>query len=396
MQQKILLVDDEPKVLSALQRELTSYQFTEILTANSGMEALDILRQQKDVAVIVSDYRMPGLDGISFLMEAQEICPDATRMILSGVADLEMATNSINLGQVFRLLIKPCPTDSFINSIKAGLRQYELITSEHDLLQNTLKGSIKILTDLLSAISPDSFSQANRISSFTRKFAQELHLPNAWELELAGALCRIGCVTIPPEVIDSWMKGKYLDPNQFKMMDSVGKIGNYFLRNIPRLEKIAEGILFQSTPFEPTKKQENQISGSDIPLISRILKIVIDYDRFLAFDQNSKAALTRMLNQANEYDPELMRVFREQVLTTKTEKDASSASDSPLTEVTFDNVKNGMVIMANVFDNKGRMLISKGTVVTEILQLRLANYCRVYGLDQPLLVKKLDAPDNQN
>ena len=396
MNQKILLVDDEPKVLSALQRELTSHQFNEILTANSGMEALEILRQHIDVAVIVSDYRMPGLDGISFLIEAQEICPDATRMILSGVADLEMATNSINLGQVFRLLIKPCPSDSFINSIKAGLRQNELITSERDLLQNTLKGSIKILTDLLSAISPDSFSQANRISSLTRKFAQELNLPNAWELELAGALCRIGCVTIPPEVIDSWMKGKYLDPNQLKMMDSVGKIGNYFLRNIPRLEKIAEGILFQSASFEPTKKLEKQLTGSDIPLIGRILKIVIDYDRFLVFDQNSKAALNRMQNQANEYDPELMNVFREQVLPTKADKEAVATNESPLTEVTFDNVKNGMVIMANVFDNKGRMLISKGTVVTEILKLRLANYCRVYGLDQPLLVRKTDLAENPN
>ncbi len=396
MNQKILLVDDEPKVLSALQTELNSYQFNEIPTAHNGMEALEILREQQNVAVIVSDYRMPGLDGFFFLIEAQEICPDATRMILTGVADLEMATNSINLGQVFRLLIKPCPSEIFINSIKAGLRQYELITSERDLLQNTLKGSIKILTDLLSAISPDSFSQANRISSMTRKFAQILNLPNAWELELAGALCRIGCVTIPPEVIDGWMKGKYLDPNQLIMMDSVGKIGNYFLRNIPRLEKIAEGILFQSTPFQPSKKSEKQISGSDIPLIGRILKIVIDYDRFLTFDQNSKSALTRMLNQTTEYDPELMTVFREQVIATKTDKDAAPANDSPLSEVAFDHVQNGMVIMANVFDNKGRMLISKGTVVTEILKLRLANYCRIYGLDQPLLVRKTDNPENQN
>lgn len=394
VKQNILLVDDEPKVISALVRELNSFQFTDVLSANSGVEALEILRQTPDIAVIISDYRMPGLDGISFLLEAQEICPDATRMILTGVADLEMATNAINLGQIFRLLLKPCATENFITSVKAGIRQYELITGERDLLQNTLKGSIKILTDLLAAISPDSFSQANRISGLTRKFAKELDLPNAWELELAGVLCRIGCVTVPPEVLDNWMKGKYLDPNQLQMMDSVGKIGNHLLRNIPRLEKIAEGILYQSTPFAPARNPNQHLLGTDIPLIGRILKIVIDYDRFYSVDQNMKSALNKMTNQINEYDPELIKIFREQVIDNQgKEKAAVTTPESALIEVNFDQVKSGMVIMAHVFDNKGRMLISAGTVVTEILKIRLANYCRLFGLDQPLLVRKADLPE---
>jgi response regulator RpfG family c-di-GMP phosphodiesterase len=387
--QYILLVDDEPKVISALIRELNSFQITQILSASSGNEALEILRDHPDVAVIVSDYRMPGLDGISFLLKAQEICPDATRMMLTGVADLEMATNAINLGQVFRLLLKPCSIENFVAAINAGIRQYELITGERDLLQNTLKGSIKILTDLLAAISPDSFSQANRISALTRKFALELKLVNAWELELAGVLCRIGCVTVPPEILDIWMKGKYLDPSQTQMMDSVGKIGNHLLRNIPRLETISEGILHQSTPFKPSRNPNNLPTGTAIPLIGRILKIVIDFDRFFSIDQNPKSALNKLTNQATEYDPELLKIFRETVLITP-ESEKTTAVGSVLTEVKYDEVKSGMVIMANVFDNKGRMLISAGTMVTEILKIRLANYCRIYGLDQPLLVRKTE------
>ncbi len=389
MSQYILLVDDEPKVISGLIRELNSFQYYDVLSANSGIEALEILRQNHDVALIISDYRMPGLDGISFLLEAQEITPDATRMILSGVADLEMATNAINLGQIFRLLLKPCSIENFITAVKAGIRQYELVTGERDLLQNTLKGSIKILTDLLSAISPDSFSQANRISAWTRKFAKELGLTNAWELELAGVLCRIGCVTIPPEVIETWMKGRYLDPNQQQMMESVSRIGNHLLKNIPRLEKIAEGILYQSTPFKPVRNPNNLPTGTNIPLIGRILKIVIDYDRFLSVDQIMKSALNKMINQASEYDPDLFKVFREQVLESP-EGGKAVVPESALTELSYEEIKSGMVIMANVFDNKGRLLISAGTVVTEILKIRLANYCRIYGLDQPLIVKKSD------
>ncbi|MRS05984.1 response regulator, partial [bacterium] len=295
MKEVIFLVDDEPKVLNALTRELNSCHFNDIVTAKDGIQAIELLRTTPDIAVIVSDYRMPGLDGISFLREAQQICPDATRMILSGVADLEMATNAINLGQIFRLLLKPCPPEHFIASVKAGIRQYELVTSERDLLQKTLKGSIKILTDLLAAINPDSFSQSTRISALTRKFATSLGLINAWELELAGVLCRIGCVTVPPEVLETWMKGRILDDDQRRMIDSVGKIGHHLLRNIPRLENIAEGILYQSTPFQPVGQNANQTPrGTDIPIIGRILKIVIDYDRFLTIDPNQKAALSRL------------------------------------------------------------------------------------------------------
>ncbi len=394
MKEVIFLVDDEPNVLTALTRELNAYQFNDIVTAKDGIEAIEVLRNTHDVAVIISDYRMPGLDGISFLLEAQEICPDATRMILSGVADLEMATNAINLGQIFRLLLKPCAPENFIASVKAAIRQYELVTSERDLLQNTLKGSIRILTDLLAVINPDSFSQSTRISAQTRKFATSLGLSNAWELELAGALCRIGCVTVPPEVLETWMKGRILDDNQHRMIDSVGKIGHHLLRNIPRLEKIAEGILYQSTPYQPVGPiTAKTLRGNDIPIIGRILKIVIDYDRFLTIDPNPKAALSRLASQANEYDLDLLKSFREFIISeNEGDKTGTAKKESALSEVSIDDVKTGMVIMGNVFDKKGRLLIGSGTVVTDIIKLRLANYNNIYGLDQTLLVRKTDLP----
>ena len=396
MKEVIFLVDDEPNVLSALTRELNSFQYYDIVTANDGIEAIELLRATPNVALIISDYRMPGLDGISFLLEAQEICPDATRMILSGVADLEMATNAINLGQIFRLLLKPCAPENFIASVKAGIRQYELVTSERDLLQNTLKGSIKILTDLLAVINPDSFSQSNRISALARRFAVELGLVNAWELELAGALCRIGCVTVPPEVLEAWMKGRILDEHEHHMIDSVGKIGHHLLRNIPRLEKIAEGIRYQSTPFQPESPNAKPPKGLDIPLIGRILKIVIDYDRFLSIDQNPKAALNRLVHQPNEYDTDLLKSFRNLITQEQeVESTASAKKESPLIEVSIDDVKTGMVIMGHVFDKKGRLLIGSGTVVTDIVKLRLANYNQIYGLDQTLLVKKAESPSEK-
>ncbi|MDP3449623.1 MAG: response regulator, partial [Anaerolineaceae bacterium] len=81
MKEVIVLVDDEPNVLSSLTRALNSSEYYDIVTANDGVEAIELLKTTSNVALIISDYRMPNLDGISFLLEAQEICPDATRII---------------------------------------------------------------------------------------------------------------------------------------------------------------------------------------------------------------------------------------------------------------------------------------------------------------------------
>jgi hypothetical protein len=190
------------------------------------------------------------------------------------------------------------------------------------------------------------------------------------------------------------MKGRILDDNQRQMVDSVGKIGHHLLRNIPRLEKIAEGILHQATPFQPVgQKSTTTLKGTDIPLIGRILKIVIDYDRFLTIEPKPKAALKRLMTQANEYDPDLLKSFSDLIVTENDGKqNIVSKKDSALAEVSIDDVKNGMVIMGNVFDKKGRLLIGSGTLVTDIIKLRLANYNNIYGLDQTLLVRKVEMP----
>lgn len=99
------------------------------------------------------------------------------------------------------------------------------------------------------------------------------------------------------------------------------------------------------------------------------------------------------MTQANEYDPDLLKSFSDLIVTENDGKqNIVSKKDSALAEVSIDDVKNGMVIMGNVFDKKGRLLIGSGTLVTDIIKLRLANYNNIYGLDQTLLVRKVEMP----
>jgi len=125
----VLLVDDEPNVVSALRRQL--YRQFELYTALSGEQALELLSRAGDqIAVVVSDMRMPGMDGLTLLKEVQQRWPEVIRVMLTGNADQQTAINAVNQGQVFRFLTKPCPAEPLAAALQASLRQFRLHQAE--------------------------------------------------------------------------------------------------------------------------------------------------------------------------------------------------------------------------------------------------------------------------
>jgi|YNPMSStandDraft_1061717.scaffolds.fasta_scaffold00051_14 sigma-B regulation protein RsbU (phosphoserine phosphatase) len=131
MNKKILFVDDEINVLHGYRRNLRS--LFDVHIAQSGEEALKIISEQDDFAVIISDYRMPEMDGIELLHKVRDISPDTIRIILTGYADMQIAIEAINEGNIFRFLTKPISNDKLINTINDALEQYRLITTEKEL-----------------------------------------------------------------------------------------------------------------------------------------------------------------------------------------------------------------------------------------------------------------------
>jgi DNA-binding NtrC family response regulator len=134
---KLLLVDDEPNLTSALVRSLDRSQF-EIFTADSAQQALLILAGN-DIDVVVSDERMPGMTGSQLLSEVRKRWPNTIRMILSGQADLEAAVRAINEGEVYRFLLKPCHPKELQMTIQQGLQQKKLMAQSRKLLQEHQK-----------------------------------------------------------------------------------------------------------------------------------------------------------------------------------------------------------------------------------------------------------------
>jgi DNA-binding NtrC family response regulator len=127
----VLLVDDDARVLTALQRLLREKY--DVSIASSATEALETLKHQT-FAVIVSDYRMPGMDGIALLNGMQKSAPNTVRVLISGQADLNAAVRAINEGQLFRFVHKPCQPSELLSAVAAAVEQHRLLTAERELL----------------------------------------------------------------------------------------------------------------------------------------------------------------------------------------------------------------------------------------------------------------------
>src|SRR5262249_32533343 len=159
--------------------------------ATSGPRALELLGRERATAVIVSDMRMPGMDGTVFLNLARQMAPEAVRILLTGHADVDSSIAAVNLGQIFRFLTKPCSPIALLMAVQAAAEQHRLITAERVLLEQTLRGSIKTLTDVLALTSPLAFGRATRIRRYTSVLAAAVGLCDCWQLDVAALLSQL-------------------------------------------------------------------------------------------------------------------------------------------------------------------------------------------------------------
>ena len=253
MSEKILCVDDEPNVLQALRRQLRR-QFR-IETVPGGAEGLEAIAADGPFAVIVSDMRMPGMDGVQFLSAVKERAPESVRVMLTGNADQQTAINAVNEGNIFRFLTKPCPPEVLAKTLATGVRQYQLVTAEKELLEKTLQGSVKVLTDVLSLTNPIAFGRATRVRKLVNELCKELKVNRLWEYEIAAMLSQIGCVTIPSDMLGRVYEGQALDTEEAKMFEGHPTVGRDLVANIPRLENVAEFIAYsRSVTMDPADR----------------------------------------------------------------------------------------------------------------------------------------------
>ena len=377
MSLRILCVDDEANVLAAYQRNLRK-QFT-LDTAPSGVEALRLIQAQGPYAVVVADMRMPEMDGVQLLAEVKRIAPETIRIMLTGDADQRTAMEAVNQGQIFRFLTKPCAPELLIASLSAGLTQYRLVTAEKELLEKTLNGSVKLLTEVLSLTDPVGFGLGQILREHMLTFARHFNVTQTWDLEIGAMLAQIGCVTLPPAVLARWRSGATLTPDEKALVARVPEVGARLLDNIPRLEAVARMVRYQHKNFDGSGLPADALAGPDIPFGARLLKVVADLKALEATNKPKDMAMLVMQQRAGWYDPAVLQAVS-----------VSLEIYLPATEVlsvSVDDLQPGYLILSDVKSLDNLLIVGAGTTVSHLLLERLRNFASLAGVREPITVR---------
>ncbi len=377
---EILFVDDDADILAAFQRILRK-EFR-IDTALGGEAALDLCASRPPYSVVVADMQMPGMNGIDFLIQLEKNFPDTVRIMLTGNADQKTARDAVNKGHIFRFLTKPCPPEELIPTLKAGLKQYQLITAERDVLEKTLNGSAKVLADILSVHDPVSFGLGNRLREYMRAFANSLKLKQTWDLELGALLSQIGCVSIPQGVLEKSRCDAFLSATEKDVLARIPQIGFDLLSNIPRLESVAQIILYQHKNFDGSGFPNNPVAGESIPVGARILRVLHGLLLHEARHQSKEKALELMTRAAGLYDPKVLEAVAASFDICLTPSD----EDRPARAVPLREVRVGNVLKSTAHTKDGVPIAPAGSRVTPILLARLRNFDELNELAEPLLI----------
>lgn len=383
MNNRILFVDDDPNILASFQR---SYRRTfEFDTAAGGKEAIACHEKSGPYAVIVCDMRMPGMDGIEVLEEFRRHSPDTVRIMLTGNADQQTAVDAVNRGQIFRFVNKPTAPEDLAPVITAALDQHKLLQIEHDVLENTLAGSVKVLAEILGMVAPDALGRGQRLRDSARKFALFLGLKRTWEIELGALLSPIGYASLPPELI----RKLFVDSGDCTIAETgivrrVPRIGYELLIGIPRLKEVADIVLYQNQHFDGGGFPADGRSGEAIPLGARLLKIIADRALLEADGIVKRKAYETMHLRKGLYDPALLeKVF---LCFPDFLSNALSASQ-PVLNVHVAGLKPGQIVVSDINTRSGMTLLSAGSHLTEMIIQRLKNYSSLGDVNEPVLVQ---------
>jgi response regulator RpfG family c-di-GMP phosphodiesterase len=353
----VLCVDDEPRVTAGL--ALILRRNYRVVTAAGGQAALDKILEIGAPAVVISDMRMPGMDGATFLKEIRRLYPETTRILLTGEPGRDAVVSAINEGQIFRFLTKPCAPEQVIAAVEAAVTYHRLITAEKTLLQDTLVGCIKALIDVLAITNPVAFGRSNRVKKLSMELAAAAGHARFWQLEAAAMLSQIGYISLPVELVEKLYYGEKLTRDEQTFAAGVPAVAQTLLGRIPRLEPVLEIV-------GSGQKASGAAAGGLITLGANILRLVLEYDTQLVRGSAPAIAVQTVRARIGRHDPQLLEYLASIV--------GAGSGKSEIIEIAVGKVQVGMVILDEVRTDMGTLLVPKGFEVTGVFIERMRNF----------------------
>jgi response regulator RpfG family c-di-GMP phosphodiesterase len=347
---RVLCVDDEIRVVEGLVLHLRKDY--EVHTALSGEEGLKSLKKSGGASVVISDMRMPGMDGATFLHHVLTFYPDTTRILLTGEPGRDAAINAVNSARIFRFLTKPCSPDQLKSTVEEGVIQYRMIRAERTILKETLIGCIKALLDVLSIANPVAFGRASRVKRVALEFAAALKCSDFWQLEAAAMLSQIGYLSLPPPLLEKLYYGQPLTPTEQTLASGVPEVALALLENIPRLDPVVQILAALGWNDEALAR----LGDGTIGMGTRILGLVLEYDVLNTQGHSVDVAVQTLRRRSSRYTETLIEQFAQFL--------GAGSGKSESRQIPLKAVQPGMVIMQDIRTQMGTLLVARGFEVT--------------------------------
>jgi putative two-component system response regulator len=303
----ILFVDDSKLVLETA-KDLFAARGITILTADSALAAIEIIRHQ-DVAVVVSDNFMPGISGLEFLTRLKEISPETVKILMTGNADLSCALEAINRCEVYRFILKPWNGEELLGIVQEAIRRHHVLIS----LRQEEEDGLRYLAHAIELKDPSTKGHCDRVAVFALQIADRLQLPKEMkrEIKYGSWLHDCGKIGISEAILNG---SQQLNDQEIETMKRHVDWGADLAAKA-NLSRVARNIIrFHHERYDGTGYPTG-IGGTDIPLEARIVSVADVYDALKSdrpyrkrYSHDETIAILRSM-QGNALDPEIVDLF---------------------------------------------------------------------------------------
>jgi response regulator RpfG family c-di-GMP phosphodiesterase len=411
---RILCVDDEPNILSSLRR-LFRAQGYQVLTAESGKEGLEII-ERENVDVVISDMRMPEMNGARFLEHVRERRPEALRLLLTGYADIQSILEAINRGEIYRYITKPWDDNDIalivrhalerkaleeekkrlealtqlqneeLKELNAGLeakveqrtaelkKAHDSLIASNEKLKNNYLTSIKVFSNLIELRGDNLAGHSRRVADLARRIATRMGLDTreTQEIFIAGLLHNIGKIGFSDELLA--MPVSLMNGDHLSLYRKYPIRGEQLLMPLDDLRPAARLVRSHQERFDG-EGFPDRLSGFNIPAGARILALASDYDNLQigTFAQRrlrpDEATALILKGRGKRYDPAVVNVFEDIMNGRNIVRETV-----PEEEVRVPNLRPGMVTSRDVLTRDGVLLLSADHALNERMIQQLLDF----------------------
>ena len=399
---KVLYVDDEENLLFSF-RSLVRNQKAEVYTLSDSTMIEEFLESNGPFAVVFSDQRMPGKDGVAVLREVASVSPDTMRVLVTGYADMEAVKGAINDGGIIQYISKPWE-DNEVRLIVSDLvgrynveaeRRFLLSELKRKnetlqlLLEGTVTGVVKILSDVAASVGEEVAGQNLRVKKLGQailKMMPEISQKENWEINQALELFNLGLAFLPPLVQFRINKEGIGITNRDPVAKDHHLLAAYLLKDIPRFEGVANILLLMQKQFNGEGEPcQNRAKGRDLPLGSRILRILIDLDSLSKGNFRGRKVLEQMKKRTEFYDVDLIdRLLDVKPTRLKERKEA---------RLPINLLSVGMVLLQDLVTVGGQQILRKNSTLTETACKLLSQWGTIDPISSPVYVRLNEEED---